>query len=266
MAGGPNLPAPAKGDIYTYGGKLKVTNAAANVFVIYDRCPESAARPPSSLSVEFVMGNVYLIDSSLFAPFKRGDLHLFGNLVKGLGLQADGCRKGDTSIETVYDDIVCVVTSHRGANCSIGAIASNLVTVTDLTCRQDHRQPQNVTAGYVHGLTLEESHLASGGGLRRAESAWASMSFPQIWRHASPSGSVAYAADGGRLNTDAGGRSALGKKTTKVPSQVTSSISIRISVIVPSLAEIVGGKDIKSMNALVRWTIKDSLTHARSAT
>ncbi|KAK1972197.1 hypothetical protein LY78DRAFT_425611 [Colletotrichum sublineola] len=177
MAEGYSLPVPARGDVYTYDGRLKITNAAANIFVVYDRQHQGPARSPSSLFVEFVMGNVYLIDSAYFAPLKWGNTRFFGNLIKGLGLDIEGCRQGDTYLKTVYDDVVCVVGNERGAACSIGAVAGNLVTVLNLSQVLGHPKPQNVTISYVHGLKLYESHLAYGGGLHRAYSTWASMAF-----------------------------------------------------------------------------------------
>ncbi|KAK2048186.1 hypothetical protein LZ31DRAFT_573428 [Colletotrichum somersetense] len=177
MAEDCGFPVPARGDVYTHDGRLEITNAAANIFVVYDRQHQDAARSPSSLSVEFVMGNVYLIDAAYFAPFKWGKSRLFGNLIKGLGLEIEGCRRGDTYVKTVYDDVVCVVGNGRGAGCSIGTVAGNLVNVLDLSEVLGHPKPQNVTISYVHGLKLYESHLAYGGGLHRAFATWTSMTF-----------------------------------------------------------------------------------------
>ncbi|GKT41805.1 uncharacterized protein ColSpa_01986 [Colletotrichum spaethianum] len=178
MAEGCVLPVPAQGDVYIHDGELQITNAAANIFIVYDRQPQGDTRPPSSLSVEFVMGNVYLIDYAYFAPFKWGSTRLFGNLIKGFGLDFEGCHRGDTHVKTVYDDVVCVVGNQRGTVCSIGTVAGNLITVLDLSRVFSHPKPHNVAVTYVHGLTLHESHLAYGGGLHRAYSAWASMRLP----------------------------------------------------------------------------------------
>ncbi|GKT64687.1 hypothetical protein ColTof4_07082 [Colletotrichum tofieldiae] len=182
MAEGCDLPAPAQGDVYTHDGELKITNAAANIFVVYDRQPQGAACSPSSLSVEFVLGNVYLIDSAYFSPSMWGSSRLFGNLIKGLGLDFEGCRRGNTYVKTVYDDVVCVVGNQRGTACSIGTVAGNLITVLDLSQVFGHPKPHNVAVSYIHGLTLHESHLAYGGGLHRAYSTWASMVFPAASR------------------------------------------------------------------------------------
>ncbi|OHW98893.1 hypothetical protein CSPAE12_02402 [Colletotrichum incanum] len=169
MTKGCDLPVPAQGDVYTHDGELKITNAAANIFVVYDRQPQGAARSPSSLSVDFVLGNVYLIDSAYFSAFKGSRPRRFGNLIKGLGLDFEGCRRGNTHIKTVYDDVVCVVDNQRGTNCSIGTVAGNLITVLDLSQVFGHPKPHNVAVSYIHGLTLHESHLAYGGGLHRAK-------------------------------------------------------------------------------------------------
>ncbi|KAJ0163031.1 hypothetical protein CTA2_3621 [Colletotrichum tanaceti] len=178
MAAGRSLPVPAQGDIYAHDGKLSITNAAANVFVVYGHQPQDASHLSSSLSVDFVMGNVYLIDSVYFPPFQCCSTRFFGSLIKGFGLDFDGCRRGDTKIKTVYDDVVCVVGNQPGSSCSIGTVASNLVTVSDLSRLLTRPKPSNVEVSYVHGMTLHESHLAYGGGLHRALSTWASMAFP----------------------------------------------------------------------------------------
>ncbi|OLN81716.1 hypothetical protein CCHL11_06917 [Colletotrichum chlorophyti] len=163
-----NLPNPAKGDIFAYDGQLKINNAAANVFIVYDRQPESSAHPPSSLSIHFVLGNVYLIDSTL-APFRQRNPQVCGTIVKGLGLQEDGRRRGNVIIETVYDDIVCVIANQDGATCQIKTVAGNLVTVSDMAKMEEvQEQPHNINVNYVHGLSLEEPHIAYGGGLKRA--------------------------------------------------------------------------------------------------
>ncbi|KAH8421641.1 zinc finger protein [Colletotrichum scovillei] len=138
-----NLPTPAAGDIFTHDGNLKVTNAAANVFVVYNFDAKKADPSPSSLTVDFVMGNVYLIDASLCSYWESN--RVFGNLVKGLGLPFEGWFEGNNSIDTVYDDI-----------------------------------PPSVTTSYVYGCRLLESHLSYGGGLQRARSAWASMTFAPV--------------------------------------------------------------------------------------
>ncbi|KAK1984935.1 hypothetical protein LZ30DRAFT_585152 [Colletotrichum cereale] len=192
-----SLPVPARGDVYTHNGELRITNAAANVFIVYDRQPRDDTRSPSSLSVEFVMGNVYLIDSVYFAPFKWGNTRLFGNLIKGLGLDFEGCRRGDTYIKTVYDDVVCVVGNERGA--AIGSVAGNLVTVLNLSQVLGHPKPQNVAISYLHGLKLYESHLAYGGGLHRAYSTWASMTFSPTSRASPTKVSESSAIKSGRL-------------------------------------------------------------------
>ncbi|KAK1996018.1 hypothetical protein LX36DRAFT_682672 [Colletotrichum falcatum] len=199
MPEGCSLPVPARGDVYTHDGRLKITNAAANVFVFYDRQHQAAARSPSSLSVDFVMGNVYLIDSVYVDPFIWSNTRLFGNLVKGLGLDIEGCRRGDICIKTVYDDVVCVVSNERGDACSIGAVAGNLVTVLDLSHVLGHPKPQNVTISYIHGLKLYESYEAYGGGLSRAYSAWTSMAFFPTSRTLSIDVSVSHATTRGRL-------------------------------------------------------------------
>ncbi|KAF4784332.1 hypothetical protein HER10_EVM0007134 [Colletotrichum scovillei] len=126
-----NLPTPAAGDIFTHDGNLKVTNAAANVFVVYNFDAKKADPSPSSLTVDFVMGNVYLIDASLCSYWESN--RVFGNLVKGLGLPFEGWFEGNNSIDTVYDDIVCV--------------------------------PPSVTTSYVYGCRLLESHLSYGGAI-----------------------------------------------------------------------------------------------------
>ncbi|EFQ25383.1 hypothetical protein CGRA01v4_02652 [Colletotrichum graminicola] len=203
MAEGCSLPVPARGDIYTHDGGLKITNAAANIFVVYDRQHQDGSRSPSSLSVDFVMGNVYLIDSTYFTPFKWGNTRLFGNLIKGLGLDIEGCRRGDTYVKTVYDDVVCVVGNERGAACSIGAVAGNLVTVLDLSQVLGHPKPQNVTISYIHGLKLYESYLAYGGGLHRAYSTWASMTFSATSRTSPIQLSESRVIDSGRLSSSA---------------------------------------------------------------
>ncbi|KAK1597518.1 uncharacterized protein LY79DRAFT_625370 [Colletotrichum navitas] len=203
MAEGCNLPVPARGDIYTHDGGLKITNAAANIFVVYDRQHQDGARSPSSLSVEFVMGNVYLIDSAYFAPSKWGNTRLFGNLIKGLGLDIEGCRRGDTYVKTVYDDVVCIVGNERGDACSIGTVAGNLVTVLDLSQVLGHPKPQNVTISYIHGLKLYESYLAYGGGLHRAYSTWASMTFSATSRASSIQLSESCVIKSGRLSSSA---------------------------------------------------------------
>ncbi|KAK6214913.1 hypothetical protein QIS74_07932 [Colletotrichum tabaci] len=182
MAEGPSLPVPAQGDIYAHDGKLSITNAAANVFVVYGRQPQDASHPSSSLSVDFVMGNIYLIDSVYFPPFQCSSTRHFGSLIKGFGLDFDGYRRGDTKIKTVYDDVVCVVGNQPGASCSIGTVAGNLVTVSDLSRLLTRPKPSNVAVSYVHGMTLHESHFAYGGGLHRALSTWASMAFPPASR------------------------------------------------------------------------------------
>ncbi|KXH52670.1 hypothetical protein CSIM01_11282 [Colletotrichum simmondsii] len=175
-----NLPTPGAGDIFTHDGNLKVTNAAANVFVVYNFDAKKADPSPSSLTVDFVMGNVYLIDASLCNYWESN--RVFGNLVKGLGLPFEGWFEGNNSIDTVYDDIVCVVDGQLPTCCSIGTIAGNLVTVTDLTAPggKEQMQPPNVTIRYVFGCRLLESHLSSGSGLQRARSAWASMTFAPV--------------------------------------------------------------------------------------
>lgn len=175
-----NLPTPAAGDIFNHNGNLKVTNAAANIFVVYSFDAKEAGRSPSSLTVNFVMGNVYLIDASLCNYWESN--RVFGNLVKGLGLPFEGCFEGDNSIDTVYDDIVCVVGGQLPTCCSIGTIAGNLVTVADLTTPggNEQTQPLSVTTSYVHGCRLLESHLSYGGGLQRARSAWASMKLAPV--------------------------------------------------------------------------------------
>ncbi|KAF6805290.1 hypothetical protein CSOJ01_09612 [Colletotrichum sojae] len=181
MANAQELPKPGPGDIYTFGGRLTVTNAAANIFVVYNRRPtETTSTPPSGLSLDFVMGNVYLIDATFISPFAEGTARS-GNLVKGLGLQSEGCHLGDTSIETVYDDIVCVVTNQPGADCNIGTVAGNVVTVCNMGCRQESSPPKNVKISTIVGFELEEPPIVSGGGLKRALSAWASLTFPPGW-------------------------------------------------------------------------------------
>ncbi|OHE93750.1 hypothetical protein CORC01_10977 [Colletotrichum orchidophilum] len=173
-----NLPTPAAGDIFTHNGNLKVSNAAANIFLVYDCDSNDAGRLPSSLTVDFVMGNVYVIDSSLFGHW--GSNRIFGNLVKGLGLQLEGRLEGDQYIDTVYDDVVCVVEKQSPTCCSFGTVAGNLITIADLTAPggNNHHQHHSVSTNYVHGCHLLESHLSYGGGLQRAYSAWASMTFP----------------------------------------------------------------------------------------
>ncbi|TQN71496.1 hypothetical protein CSHISOI_04070 [Colletotrichum shisoi] len=178
MAESRSLPVPAQGDIYSHDGKLSITNAAANVFVVYGRQPQDASHPSSSLSVDFVMGNIYLIDSVYFPPFQCSSTRHFGSLVKGFGLDFDGYHRGDTKIKTVYDDVVCILGNQPGASCSIGTVAGNLVTVLDLSRLLTRPKPSNVTVSYVHGMALHESHLAYGGGLHRALSTWTSMAFP----------------------------------------------------------------------------------------
>ncbi|GJD02778.1 hypothetical protein CH63R_05902 [Colletotrichum higginsianum IMI 349063] len=168
MAEGRSLPVPAQGDIYAHEGKLSITNAAANVFVVYGRQPQDASHPSSSLSIDFVMGNIYLIDSVYFPPFQCSSTRHFGSLIKGFGLDFDGYHRGDTKIKTVYDDVVCVVGNQPGASCSIGTVAGNLVTVSDLSRLLTRPKPSNVAVSYVHGMTLHESHFAYGGGLHRA--------------------------------------------------------------------------------------------------
>ncbi|KAF6832490.1 hypothetical protein CPLU01_06173 [Colletotrichum plurivorum] len=181
MANSQDLPRPAKGDIYIFGGRLTITNAAANIFVVYNRRPtDTTNTPPSGLSLDFVMGNVYLIDASFISPFAEGTARS-GNLVKGLGLQSEGCHLGDTSIETVYDDIVCVVTNQPGAECNIGTVAGNVVTVCNMGCRQESSPPKNIKFSKIVGFELEEPPIVSGGGLKRALSAWASLTFPPSW-------------------------------------------------------------------------------------
>ncbi|KAL0935176.1 uncharacterized protein CTRU02_209767 [Colletotrichum truncatum] len=171
------LPMPASGDIFTVRGKLTVTNAAANIFIIHDRSFVEDSSSPSSFSVEFVMGNVYHIDSSLLSPSRWGNTKVHGNLVKGLGLQTDGLKMGDVCIHTVYDDIVCLIANQLGAGCTIGSVAGNLVTVSDLALDDELTLPENITVAYFAGLRLRETHLAHGGGLQRAYSAWTSMKF-----------------------------------------------------------------------------------------
>ncbi|KXH47973.1 hypothetical protein CNYM01_02561 [Colletotrichum nymphaeae SA-01] len=175
-----NLPTPAAGDIFTHSGNLQVTNAAANIFVVYNFDAKKADPSPSSLTVDFVMGNVYLIDASLCSYWESN--RVFGNLVKGLGLPFEGWFEGNNSIDTVHDDIVCVVDGQLPTCCSIGTIAGNLVTVADLTAPggKEEMQPPNVTTSYVFGCRLLESHLSFGGGLQRARSAWASMTFAPL--------------------------------------------------------------------------------------
>lgn len=186
MANGQELPKPARGDIYTFGGRLTVTNAAANIFVVYNRRPtETTSTPPSGLSLDFVMGNVYLIDATFISPFTEGTSRS-GNLVKGLGLQSEGCHLGDTSIETVYDDIVCVVTNQPGADCNIGTVAGNVVTVCNMGCHQENSLPENVKISTIVGFELKEPPIVSGGGLKRALSAWASLTFPPSWWNLRP--------------------------------------------------------------------------------
>ncbi|KAI3545682.1 hypothetical protein CABS01_13978 [Colletotrichum abscissum] len=175
-----NLPTPAAGDTFAHNGNLKITNAAANIFVVYDFDAKKADRSTSSLTVEFVMGNVYLIDASLCSYWESN--RIFGNLVKGLGLPFEGWFEGNISIDTVYDDIVCVVDGRLPTCCSIGTIAGNLVTVADLTTSGGfgQTQPPSVATNYVYGCRLLESHLSYGGGLQRASSAWASMTFAPV--------------------------------------------------------------------------------------
>lgn len=181
MPNSQKLPRPAQGDIFTCEGRLKVTNAAANVFVVYNGSPPQNTTAPSGLTLDFVMGNVYLIDAVFFfSPF-MADHARSGNLVKGLGLQAEGCRWGDTSIETVYDDVVCVVANQPGADCTIGTVAGNVVTVCDMSNPQEHSLPDNVSISTVVGFQLKEPTTISGGGLRRALSAWGSLTFPTNW-------------------------------------------------------------------------------------
>ncbi|KAK1636087.1 hypothetical protein BDP81DRAFT_472012 [Colletotrichum phormii] len=189
-----NLPTPAAGDVFTHNGNLNVTNAAANIFVVYDCDARDAEQPSSSLTVDFVMGNVYLIDASLFGHW--GSNRVFGNLVKGLGLQLEGRLEGDRSVDTVYDDVVCVVNGQLPTSCAIGTIAGNLVTVSDLTSSSGNEASQvhSVTTNYIYGCHLLESHLSYGGGLQRAYSAWASMTFLPVRPFSLPANGIPFPA------------------------------------------------------------------------
>ncbi|KAL2883008.1 hypothetical protein SGCOL_001698 [Colletotrichum sp. CLE4] len=197
-----NLPTPAAGDVFTHNGNLNVTNAAANIFVVYDYDAKDAEQPPSSLTVDFVMGNVYLIDASLFGHW--GSNRVFGNLVKGLGLQLEGCLEGDRSVDTVYDDVVCVVNGQLTTSCAIGTIAGNLVTVADLTISGGNQQsqPHSVTTNYIYGCHLLESHLSYGGGLQRAYSAWASMTFAPVRSSSLPRNGIPLPAQNSTSHTN----------------------------------------------------------------
>ncbi|KAK1731961.1 hypothetical protein CaCOL14_009128 [Colletotrichum acutatum] len=196
-----NLPTPAAGDIFTHSGSLKVTNAAANIFVVYNFDAKKANRCPSSLTVDFVMGNVYLIDASLCSYWETN--RVFGNLVKGLGLPFEGWFEGDNSIDTVYDDIVCAIDGQLPTCCSIGTIAGNLITVADLTTPggNEQTQPPSVTTSYVYGCRLLESHISYGGGLHRARSAWASMTFAPVWPASLPTNGISHPTQMGTSGT-----------------------------------------------------------------
>ncbi|KAF3807504.1 hypothetical protein GCG54_00000033 [Colletotrichum gloeosporioides] len=170
------LPEPANGDIFAFGGKLTIDNAAANVFIIHDTRPGGTALLPSSLSVGFVLENVYHIDAALFSRYCS--TLVGGTLIKGLGLQAEGCHLGDRSIDTVYDDIVCVVSDQAGSSCSIGSVAGDFVAVIDPV--NDWKDPElspNLTITHVAGQSTKESLRAEEGSLARALSTWSSMKF-----------------------------------------------------------------------------------------
>ncbi|KAJ0288045.1 hypothetical protein Brms1b_001833 [Colletotrichum noveboracense] len=206
MADMQTLPEPANGDIFAFGGKLTIGNAATNVFIIHDTRPGGTALLPSSLSVNFVLENVYHIDAALFSRYCS--TLVGGTLIKGLGLQAEGCHLGDRSIDTVYDDIVCVVSDQAGSSCSIGSVAGDFVSVTDADdAWKDPELPPNLSITHIAGQSTKESPRADKGSLARALSTWSSMKFTPSQPGLGHTPAIAMGAD---LGAD---------KNTSMPSQ-----------------------------------------------